>query len=321
MSKAFRAAILVMACASSAFGAEPSTYELELWKSASSLNVADSYADYLSKFPSGVFATQARLAIAKVSAAASPKETATTQGLGQWTPASTAAATERESGATNLMNGARLMGPGVVTVGRFGAKRQIVIPEGEWIVLAAYDHKLTTFQALDLTTLAFARAENRLIGSLVVVTTNTRTPPPHSGNHTLLATIPRWPGVAACEVQSESDLFYAVSGTGLNRHCAAVRQLTTQADLLAPWPGLRGRVVGAPTPGGIELPAFARKTEFHVSEFSGSFLSYTRFDVAAEAMGKSLGQQTSGFGSLMQQAYQRNIDQDDLQPLGAGTRP
>jgi len=43
------------------------------------------------------------------------------------------------TGAIGFNIGDRFVGPGALSFGRFGARRQIVLPEGEWVALAATD--------------------------------------------------------------------------------------------------------------------------------------------------------------------------------------
>src|SRR5689334_5496912 len=51
-------------------GAEPGAFELEMWRSATKLDVKEAYDSYLARFPQGAFADMARLSLQRLGAPA-----------------------------------------------------------------------------------------------------------------------------------------------------------------------------------------------------------------------------------------------------------
>lgn len=92
------------------------------------------------------------------------------------------------SGATTFNLGQRFVGPGVVTIGWTGSRKQIVLPAGEWVSLAARDHDSVGGQKQNhFVTVLFGRfTGNRLTTMLAVTATR------HAPQNTL------WTDVEAC---------------------------------------------------------------------------------------------------------------------------
>ena len=188
---------------------DKASVEVDFWKSVERMDTADAYAAYLEAYPNGRFALLARLAMKRTSGGAQPASAsavpvpppvastvpasapasvpATTpmQVQAQVTGGKLNAWSEPASGAITLDAGHKIRGPGVITVGRLGARKQLPIPEGEWVVVAATDHDSDTqprhsaatgavlgHGAVKLTTMTLAQFQGTIAGSLLVVTFN-----------------------------------------------------------------------------------------------------------------------------------------------------
>ncbi len=182
--------------------ADRAVVEVDFWKSVERMDTADAYAAYLDAYPNGRFALLARLAMKRSSGGAQPVTANTAPvapAVGVSVLAATAATTqpqgataadklnvwsESASGSISLDAGHRVRGPGVITVGRLGARKQLPIPEGAWVVVAATDHDSDTqpryttssttagLGAVKLTTLTLAQFEGTTAKSLLVATFN-----------------------------------------------------------------------------------------------------------------------------------------------------
>ncbi len=134
---------------------------------------------------------------------------------------------EPASGAITLDAGHRIRGPGVITVGRLGARKQLPIPEGEWVVVAATDHDSDTQTrhgttgavigqgAVKLTSLTLAQFEGAMARSLLVVTFNRMT-----------NDMPRfvWKGAEQCVASEDQFEYRHTEGGGRHlRLCVQVR--------------------------------------------------------------------------------------------------
>lgn len=195
--------------------AAPSAAESEFWRSAERIGTPDAYRAFLSAFPSGLFAPMARAALAK-GAAASPVLLPGAGGAGQGAPAAAVLPSSplgtlgvggrlqplsreaENSGIVTFRLGDRFAGPGALMVGRFGAKKQLLLPAGDWVVLAAVDSKTTQnvnvtshlmrMDPVDVGTIVFGRFVGSRLVSLLRFTMNGRQ-----------VVVPTWSDLADCE--------------------------------------------------------------------------------------------------------------------------
>ena len=166
--------VIALLVATLAFGAAaqqpapaaPSAYEMELWQSATRLNSPEAYQAYLKAFPNGAFAAMAKLSLPKTDTAAA----ATPQTAPVATVASFSA--PLETGSITLQPGQTLKGPGFVTVGWLGAKRQLVVPAGDWTLLAAWDHDAETARGVLMTSMALGQFAGPQLKSVIVARFN-----------------------------------------------------------------------------------------------------------------------------------------------------
>jgi hypothetical protein len=121
----------------------PDATELLFWQSAERLATPAAYRAYLSRYPAGFFASLAFAAIAKATPAPDARANDATNSRASVTGESQSKLTqfseEPDTGAVSFRLGEELVGPRALTVGSLGAKKQLVIPAGRWIVLAARD--------------------------------------------------------------------------------------------------------------------------------------------------------------------------------------
>lgn len=200
----------------------PSEAELEYWRSVQRIDTADAYRSYLASFPSGLFSGLARLKLAAPATPASAKASEP--------PALQAAASSgslrsfseplANSSAVSLNLGDRLNGPGLVTVGAVGARKQIVLPPGEWVLLAAADRK--SVQAtipysreypIGITTLTFGRFASDRLAALIRVTSSRQ-----------IANVNSWTDFEGCDrSMGSAGLAHARTRVGLRDECSALR--------------------------------------------------------------------------------------------------
>lgn len=198
--------------------AAPSAAETEFWRSAERIGTPDAYRAFLSAFPNGLFAPMARAALAK-GESASPVVLPGTGAAAQGTAAGAVLAVlpssplgtlgvggrlqpfSREaenSGIVTFRLGDRFAGPGALMVGRFGAKKQLLLPAGDWVVLAAVDnrsaqnvnyisHQIRS-EPVDVGSVVFGRFAGSRLVTLLHFTMNGRQ-----------VTVPTWSDLAGCE--------------------------------------------------------------------------------------------------------------------------
>ncbi|WP_395701801.1 hypothetical protein [Aquabacterium sp.] len=69
-----------------------------------------------------------------------------------------------DSGSIEIDLGSRYTGPGILTVGRLGTKKQVVLPAGDWVVLAAFDYRISD---ADMSALALGRFDGNQLRSVL----------------------------------------------------------------------------------------------------------------------------------------------------------
>ena len=118
-----------------------------------------------------------------------------------------------DSGAVTFNIGDRFSGPGVITVGWLGSKKQVVLPPGEWVALAAVDHKSTGIRPTTLTSVVFGKfAGTRLGVAILAVVTSKFSEASH------------WNELDACEKPDPERLFQrAGSGNRGDRDCVEIK--------------------------------------------------------------------------------------------------
>ncbi|MBK6853362.1 MAG: hypothetical protein IPG93_17730 [Burkholderiales bacterium] len=227
--------------------------ELEFWKSVDRIGTPRAYRIYLDKYPNGLFAPLAREAILRagspVAPAAAPTQVAPQTITTPATPAAAGAAItapaapvaaraklpltyfkdQATSGAVTFGIGDRFNGPGPVRVGWGKSNKQVPLPSGEWVALAATDHdernvtgmaptvsvsrsyaaNAMVAGSLKLTTVALGKFDGNQLAALILVMLN-RTP--------LVAQMTS-PEGEACEGGKDARLFEFKEGAFYRRTC------------------------------------------------------------------------------------------------------
>jgi len=322
--------------------AQPSAAELEFWRSAERMGTPDAYRAYLAAFPEGLFAPLARAAIGQGGAA---RPTAGAASAGGLPPPSSAlkhfTAPVTQSGAVTFNLGDRFTGPGVLTVGWAGAKRQIVVPPGEWVVLAMADAKVDvtppvyrfpTRVVADIGALVLGRFSGTRLASAMVYQTSVRP-----------ISVDDWTDVAGCQPGGlgglESLYHENTRPSGLRSACAAVKPVA--APLAGKTPAMEeARASLARLGANVQGDALATIAE--VTESRRGYLAGTRLDWPGVALGAGadaaaawsraasvqdpkraatvagLIEWLASYRKLLDDAYGFKIDQADLK-AGAGT--
>jgi hypothetical protein len=208
--------------------------ELDFWKSAERIDTAEAYTAYLEMFPNGRFSALARAALSKISREqAKPsidpqptlKNPAPAVAL-KPTPSSGLAAYSEDinTGSIDLKAGDRLNGPVTYTVGGIGVKKQLLIPSGEWIVLAATDHELyvpfigtTGGNRIKNASVALARFVGTRAASLLVFEYN---------RSAVSIVVNNWPDAVKCERSDATSIFMLKEGNFTLQRCSAVNSVS-----------------------------------------------------------------------------------------------
>ncbi|WP_425261296.1 hypothetical protein ACPOLB_10455 [Rubrivivax sp. RP6-9] len=319
-SAALLLAALLCALPAGAQPAAPTDFELELWRSAQRYDTPAAYRAYLAAFPQGAFAAMAQAALDRPAAGGAPGGApATTSGN---TPAPATVARLQgtaTSGSTALPVGTRLVGPGVVTVGAIGVRRQLLVPAGDWILLAAVDHRTPGTVQVSLATLALGQFSGRELRSLLLVDFNRRGVIIPGGSlqaQQAMGVLPRWPEAERCEAATGSELLLDVGSTRGVRHCTALRPETDWRRHLTAVPELPEALdsalatLGAST---VPLPLPLR-SELHITDTRYNHMGYTRLDAAAVGAPAARAEWLRRFAPLALQGYARDLEAEDLLP-------
>lgn len=160
-----------------------------------------------------------------------------------------------------------LHGPGVVTVGGFGARKQLVVPAGDWVVLAAVDHDSKHRVAVRLTSVVLGRFDGRQLRSSFFAMFVSR---PAPVGHT-------WKEMADCEKGNPAARFKTRGQTANVGHC--LQLLAVKPRPMASWSGTWTAVrdnlqqLEAWRDEGLGLV-----TEMVLTDNRGGFLRVVRFD-------------------------------------------
>jgi hypothetical protein len=158
--------------AQQASGTQPSSVEIDYWRSVERLGTSDAYRAYLASYPSGFFSGLAKAALSKSEGLSrSPQKNVAPVDRSMAGPPDSAMlsriAAEAPSGAVTFSIGDVFLGPGTLTVGRFGAKKQFVVPNGHWVVLAAIDQYSPTVPRVSMAAIALGKLEGNLVRSIL----------------------------------------------------------------------------------------------------------------------------------------------------------
>lgn len=314
--------------------------EVEFWRSAQRIDTPAAYRAYLDAFPNGVFASLARMKAAGSAGATAPATSAAPAPAGVPNAARPAANLRyfsealADSGAIELRLGDRLIGPGWLTVGSIGAKKQLIIPAGEWVLLAASDTKSTQPPMIavaprpvrvGMTTVVFGKFSGDQLATLLRVTTNIQ-----------VAKVGAWSDLEGCDPPAGAIVLEHARTPGTFRdECKALRvedsplqaEFTTAEEAKRNLGRLGARVGGA-----------GLVTSLSFAEQKRGYLGITRIDWPATVLGasadkasawrgaalegsaerqaylKRLGEWARAYRELASQGYQQAFDGTDLVP-------
>lgn len=323
--------------------AQPGAVELEFWRSTDRLGTPEAYRAYLAAFPEGFFAALARAALGAAGAARATVPGAVSSGQASGVPAASPAlkyftAPVTQSGAVTFQLGERFQGSGVLTVGWAGAKRQVLVPPGEWVVLAMADAKVDmtpvpyrfpTRVVADVGTLVLGRFSGTRLVSAMVYQTSVRP-----------ISVDDWTDIAGCQPGGRESLFHEnTRPSGLRSACAALKPVL--APLAAKSPAMEEARASLARLGAV-VHGDALATMAVVSEPSRGYLAGTRLDWPGVALGPEadaagawtraasvqdakraatvagLIEWLGAYRKLLDDAYGFRIDQEDLK---AGAAP
>ncbi len=269
-------------------GTQPSAVEIEYWRSAERVGTADAYRAYLMSFPGGFFSGLANAALAKIDGPSrSSRQGQVPQTGSVAAPPDAAAlsriAAEAPSGAVTFSIGDVFLGPGPLTVGRYGAKKQFVVPNGHWVVLAAIDQYSSTTPRISMAAIALGKIEGTAIRS--ILTAEFDTVPSRATT--------RWVDLNGCNRDEPLLQFYWRSDSSAVRQCVIARAFvklgTTEYWNDSLWRDVRASYnrMGVSPPDAKTL----RTDVFTSDNFSG-YLRVSRYDFGAPEANPS----DSGFG-------------------------
>jgi len=316
MRRALTAALVVAAGAAQAQA--PAEAELEFWRAATRLDTPASYEAYLAAFPRGLYAPLARAALDKLRPAAAPAA----EPQAPLRPARLAAFGRGvNSGASELPEGARLTGPGVVTVASIGTRKQLVLPAGEWVLLAAEDHRVGSTVKFTLASFAFGRFDGSRLTSLLVATTNARAVSASGGspsNLVQMGYLPRWTVAERCEAGTRDDLALEVQSDRWMRRCAALRPAGDwRATLAEDTPALADALAAALKTAGADVVPFATRSEWQLTDARYAWLGVMRWDAAGPVPARVA--HLKAYLPLAAKGLLREFEGPDLQPGGSAS--
>jgi hypothetical protein len=199
---------------------------------------------------------------------------------------------QAESGAVTFRIGDVFTGPGPLTVGWLGSKKQILVPAGPWVVLAAVDER---FGWARMTHVALGQIEAKEIRSLLLFYLNSR-PVPASTT---------WPAATACELGPSAAVFHWASSAARDRQCvagSAMSFVSPEKWTGEPWMTIRANLVRMEI---SSRPSDILRTDFVFTGDLGHFLGVSRFDTGALGWATESRDQTIGGRRLWAQAYAR----------------
>ena len=243
----------------------------------------------------------------------------------QETPAVPAGAflAPRPSTAVDVKPGDLVRGPGPLTVGWAGSKKQVLVAGGPWLVLAVVDHKSTHARPVQLTSVALGQFQLHRLTALMVATFN-RT----SGlaGHT-------WKEAADCEVESPRALLQVADGSFALRRCLFVSELRPSQELNRSY-AVSAQVKASLETLGATSAGFNLETAIYLVNARAAYMRIIRFDCvgavgdgakcpmlakssAAEAPASPLEARLAwakAYLTLSAEAFARDIPGRDLSP-------
>jgi len=322
----------------------PSQIEREFWDATRQIDSVAAYQAYLSRFPNGFFAPLASAAIKKADSAVQGKlqprskpteaheELPATAADTQFSAKKIAGPTR--SSAITQQVGDVFHGPGPITVGWTGARKQIVVPGGEWVLLAAEDSQTpmvtrslygTYTPPASLTTIVLARLEGRMVWSFLLARFNSK-----EGNHPGLT----WTDAIDCESPPSSARFAWRSRGFLTTRCV-VASLHPRKQVAKALSGtLWEEALQKLADGGGTLPDSSfLVTDLFFTRDASNYLHVSRIDFGVSSEAKAADAPNSSpdlslqgreawaeaYSALAASGYRNKISEKELDAGGAPT--
>lgn len=292
----------------------PTQLEQDFWRSSQQIGTADAYKAYLAAYPQGFFARLARAALEKSPTPAAATITTEAAGNSRPTPP-TAAVLERIAGpvhsaAVSLRVGDLYLGPGPLTIGWLGNKKQIVVPAGHWVVVGAQD-ELSTHPE---TSVALAQVDGPDLRALLIFTVNNR-----PGNTSAV-----WLQAQACELASTEALFAWVASGPQLRQCAKAHQvdgiLPSTQVLTTFLQVVRANLARME----VRIPRTAAlRTEMYITGHLSNYIKLARYDplpnattplTPQSAAAERLRSWSHVYGKYAAVGYKKDLHAGDLHP-------
>jgi len=327
--RALACAALLAGVSLAAWGQAPDAVELEFWKSADRIGTEAAYSAYLARYPSGAFAPLAKAAIDRLKPAAAPSIAAPAAAAaaagGKAAPRATLSSYsgDVDTGAGGFQVGDRFYGPGTIDVGRVGSRKQILIPKGEWVGLAAVDRSVPHGTASVLmVSAALGQFDGKRLRSLLVIDTNSwsvRLSP---------QIVIEWGPAVQCE-RDTHPAFWKSDGAGFPvRSCARVESPSSGAPENAMpqrlWSSLLENLTRLEAD--TKSLSFNVRSAVYVTDNLGAYLEVSRYDcVGPGACGTSASKPpesevaarvawAQAYLPLAVKGFRKKLDADELQP-------
>jgi len=210
------------------------------------------------------------------------------------------------SGAITMMPGETYFGPGPITVGYLGAKKQLVLPNGAWVLIAVAEQPGARATAVTLVSMVFAQFREGRLVSLMSYLFNGRT-----------VRGPGWADADECHNGSAPRTGHKEAMIqGISRVCGwTVRQASMPQVVDPGWeqaPGVVQRL-GAQMP-----PPPLQFTRAWATDNSGNYLAIRRadFEVPGSAQAAQAARATwlKDYLPLMLQGLDKRIGATELEP-------
>jgi hypothetical protein len=178
---------------------------------------------------------------------------------------------DTDSGAVTFRVGDVFRGPGPITVGYLGAKKQLLLPNGDWRVLAAVDYNSRHASPMRMTSVAFGQFDGPRLRSLLVATSTRR---PGKASNT-------WNELSHCQANQGGSLWQSAQERFPLSQCARVQPLAP-ARLREQLPQALAESMDQHLPAmGAAWPSVNLKSTLVVTDRLAALLQVQRFDCVA----------------------------------------
>jgi hypothetical protein len=294
----------------------PQETEFKIWTQAETAHTVAGYQQYLDMYPNGRYADRVKALMHRLlnppsksaanAAPATPAQPAPLSTGLRESPAKLLSGAPR-SGAVDQMPGETYIGPGPLTVGHWGARKQLVLPTGAWVLLASVDRTSGHQNSpVPLVSLVFGQYRSGQLVSFMSYLFNGRT---QNGART-------WGDFDDCHNKPPAQALRVQESSGSAKLCAWTQTLMQTARVEdAGWEAAVASTaqLGAPLPAAPLL--FTRAT---VLDSNGHYLTIRRADFApsgdASAALQARHSWLKSYVPLMLEGFDKRIAAKELEP-------